>query len=58
MSRVTGRQLNDDERQRGYDSRAQDSRGSVTQAVTMVVAAVINGAAMRVEVHRLNSTRR
>jgi hypothetical protein len=26
--------------------------------VTMVVAAVITGAAMRVEVHRLNSTRR
>ena len=28
------------------------------RAVTMVVAAVITGAAMRVEVHRLNSTRR
>ena len=56
MSRVTCRQFHGDQRKRGNDGRAQDSGSAVTQAVTVVMA--VTGAAMCVEVHYLNSTRR
>jgi hypothetical protein len=58
MPCVSSRQLDGDERKRGHDGRAQDSRGAFTQAVDAVVTMIVPGTFMGVEVHGLNSTRR
>lgn len=60
MPGISGSQLDGDERKRGHNGCAQDSRGAVAQSVDVVVTIIVavTRASMRVEVHRLNSTRR